>query len=74
MDGEAEQVDEEGDDNKTHSSGYEMGAELNQRHLGVAKLPPEVLDGVDTDESSDEQADQLDTGDESDAKASHEQP
>lgn len=45
-----------------------------QRHLGVAKLVPQVLDRVQADQGSDEESNQLDAGHKTDAQASHEQP
>jgi hypothetical protein len=44
------------------------------RHLGVTKLSPEVLDGVETNESSNEETDKLNTADTTNAETSHEQP
>jgi hypothetical protein len=44
------------------------------RHLGVAELSPEVLNGVEADESGDEQTDKLDTTDTTNADTSHEKP
>ena len=44
------------------------------RHLGVAELSPEVLNGVEADESGNEQTDKLDTTDTTNADTSHEKP
>ena len=46
----------------------------HHRHLHIAKLGPEVLDGVEPNEGSHEQSHQLDTSHKTDAKTSHEQP
>jgi hypothetical protein len=45
-----------------------------QRHLGVAKLVPEILNGVETNKSSDEKTNKLDTAHAANAQTSHEQP
>lgn len=74
MDGETEQIDQEGDHNETDNSGDNMGSKLKDGHLGVSKLAPQILNRVDTNESSDEETDQLHAGDETNAETSHEQP
>ena len=51
-----------------------MRSQLSDGHLCIAELGPEILNGVKSDKGGDEQADQLDTGHEADAEASHEQP
>ena len=44
------------------------------RHLGVAKLVPQILDGVQANKSGDEEPDQLNTSNKADAQTGHEQP
>lgn len=43
-------------------------------HLGVTKLVPEVLNSVETNKSSDEETNKLDTTDTTNADTSHEKP
>lgn len=43
-------------------------------HLSVAELVPEVLNSVDTDKSSDEKTDELDTADAANANTGHQEP
>ena len=74
MESKGEKIDQERNDDQTNNAGGEMGAQRGIGHLGVAKLVPEVLNGVETDHSGDEQADELDAADETQAKTSHEQP
>jgi hypothetical protein len=44
------------------------------RHASVAKLVPEILNGVQTNERSNEETNELDTADAANADTSHEQP
>lgn len=74
MDGEAEKVNKEGQDDETNDASSDVGGEGGDWHLGVAKLVPEIFNGVKTNQSSDEESHQLDTGNETNAKTSHEQP
>lgn len=43
-------------------------------HLGVTELAPKVLNGVETDKSSDKETNKLDTADTANAETSHEEP
>jgi len=74
VDGKAEKVDQKGQNDETDNASSNMGSQDSNRHLGVAKLPPEIFDGVKADKSSNEQTDQLNTSDEADAESSHEEP
>jgi hypothetical protein len=51
-----------------------LEGKTNQGHLGVTKLVPEILNGVETNESGDEKTNKLDTADTADAETRHEQP
>lgn len=44
------------------------------RHLEVAKLVPQILDGIKADQCSDEEPDQFNTSNTADTQSSHEQP
>lgn len=44
------------------------------RHLGVTELSPEILNGVEADESSNEKTNKLNTADTANAETSQEQP
>ena len=74
MDSKAQEVDQKREDNKAQDTGTQMSGEFSHRHLGVAKLPPEVLNRVEPDKRGDEQADQLHACNESNAEPSHHQP
>lgn len=74
VNGEAEHVDQDGQDDETNDSCHNVGSQNRDGHLGVAKLPPQVLNGVKADERRDEETDELDAAYEADAEASHEQP
>lgn len=49
-------------------------ASTHIRHLEVAKLVPQILDGIKADQCSDKEPDQFNTSNTADAKSSHEQP
>lgn len=52
----------------------EIVARTYQWHLGIAKLSPQVLSGVQAYQRSDEEPNKLDTADTADADARHEEP
>lgn len=88
--GERKEIDQEGNDDKTDDTGDDMGTKgclaivscvsqtsnrnTYNRHLGIAKLSPEVLNSVETDESSHKKTNKLDTADTTNAKTGHEKP
>ena len=71
---EGENVDRQGNHDETKDAESDVREELHLGHLEVAKLVPEVLDGVESDKRSDEEADPLDTANASDRNTSHHQP
>lgn len=72
VEGERKEVDKEWDDNQAGNSSSNVGGQLRNWHLGVTKLVPEILNGVNSDEGSDEQANKLDTANKAQAETSHE--
>lgn len=90
MQGEREEVNQEGNNDKADNTGNNVGTKsrlsiISYRtnaefeitydgHLGVTKLAPKVLNGVETDKSSDKETNKLDTADTANAETSHEEP
>lgn len=71
---EREHVDQERDDDEANDASDNVSAQCGDGHLGVAKLGPEILNGVQADEGGDEETDKLNTAHTANAEASHEQP
>lgn len=74
VDGKAHEVDRKGQDDEADDTSGKMGSQNLRGHLDVAELVPKVLNGVETDESGNEEPNPLDTADKADAETSQEQP
>lgn len=74
VESEGEHVDEERHNNETNHTSNDVGAKSGDGHLDVAKLGPEILDRVETNESRDKEADELNTADAADADSGKEKP
>ncbi len=71
---EAEHVDDHRNDNQANNTDYQMCSKLNDWHLLVAELVPQIVCGVEADECCDEQTDPFDRADAANADAGQEQP
>ena len=74
MDGKAQKVNQERQDDEAADASNKVGSQNLGGHPGIAKLVPQVFNGVETNESGNEESNPLDTADKSDAKTGEEQP
>ena len=63
VDLEAKSKNTKGNNNKRNNSGTPMGEVGLNRHLGVAKLDPQISNSVDTNHSGNKETNHLDTAD-----------
>lgn len=74
MEVEREEVDNQRDDDQANDAEADVGDEGRLGHSEVAKLVPEILDRVKTDQSGAEHADPLDTADTANRQTAEHQP
>lgn len=74
VNGEAEHVDQEWEDDQANDSRGKVGSELREGHPNVAELVPKVLSCVQAYQRGDEEPDQFDTSNTADADTRHEKP
>lgn len=72
VDGKADKVNHEGQDNKASNTGGNVGSQNLDGHLGIAELVPEVLNSVKTDKSGNEESNPLDTANKANAETGQE--
>jgi len=71
---ETEGVDRQRDEDEAEDAEGQVCEKLNLGHFEIAKLVPEILNSVDSDESGDEETDPLHTADASNRYTSQHQP
>lgn len=71
---EAEHVDDHRNDDQANNSDNQVCSKFNHRHLLVAKFVPQIVCGVETDQSCNKQTNPFDRADAANADTCQEQP